>query len=51
MPYKIMMNLIQNGLRSKDDLLSMADVYFAVDRLTQEQYENIVAQIRHREEV
>lgn len=45
MPYKIMINLIQNGLRSKDNLLNMADVYYAAGRLAEEQYMELVAEI------
>lgn len=45
MPYKIMKNLIQNGSRNKDDLLNIADVYYAVNRLTEDQYTEIITQI------
>ena len=40
-----MKNLIQNGSRNKEDLLNMADVYYAVNRLTEDQYTEIVEQI------
>lgn len=45
-----MRKLIADGIKPKDDLLNMADVYFAVGRLTQEQYEDIVAQIKNKQE-
>lgn len=45
MPYKIMKNLIRNGTRSKEELLNMADVYYAAGRLDQEQYIELVAEI------
>lgn len=50
MPYKIMKKLIADGSKPKNDLLNMADVYFAVNRLTQEQYKDIVAQIKNKQE-
>lgn len=45
MPYKIMKTLFQNRARSKEELLNMADVYYAVNRLTEDQYTEIIAQI------
>ncbi len=45
MPYKIMKNLIQNESRSKEELLNMADVYYAVNRLADDQYTEIITQI------
>lgn len=45
MAYKIMKNLIQNSTRSKEELMNIADVYFAVGRLEQEQYMELVAEI------
>lgn len=45
MAYRIMTNLIQNNTKSKTALLNMADVYYAVNRLTQEQYTEIITQI------
>lgn len=44
-----MKNLIQNGTRSKEDLLNMADVYYAVKRLTEEQYTEIIKLINKEE--
>lgn len=45
MAYKCMIKLIAKGERSKDELLNMADVYYAAGRLSDEQYEEIVALI------
>ena len=45
MAYKCMIKLIAKGARSKDELLNMADVYYAAGRLSDEQYEEIVALI------
>lgn len=45
MAYKCMIKLIAKGERSKDALLNMADVYYAAGRLSDEQYEEIVALI------
>lgn len=42
MAYKIMRNLIQNNTKSKDELLDMADVYYAAGRLSAEEYSEIV---------
>ncbi|MCM1218043.1 MAG: hypothetical protein NC548_26455 [Lachnospiraceae bacterium] len=49
MAYKIMKNLVQRGNRTREELLDMADVYFAAGRLTKEQYEEIVRQINEKE--
>lgn len=45
MAYKCMIKLIAKRERSKDELLNMADVYYAAGRLSDEQYEEIVALI------
>ena len=45
MAYKIMKNLIQNGTRTKEELLNMADVYYAAGRMTDAEYSKIIAQI------
>lgn len=45
-----MKNLIHNGVRSKEELLNMADVYYAVNRLTEDQYIEIIAQINIKED-
>lgn len=45
MAYKIMKSLIQNSNKTKDELLNMADVYFAAGRLESEQYTEIVGLI------
>lgn len=42
MAYKIMLNLIAQKRKGKEELLNMADVYYAADRLTGEQYTEIV---------
>ena len=48
MAYKIMKKLIQDGNRSKQELTNKADVFFAVGRLTEEQYMDIIKQIEQR---
>lgn len=45
MAYKCMVKLIAKGARSKEELLNMADVYYASGRLTDEQYTEIIALI------
>ena len=50
MAYKILKRLIVNGQKTKEEILDMADVYYAAGRLSQEQYEDIVAAC-NREEV
>ncbi len=43
MAYKILKSLISNGKKTAEEILDMADVYYAAGRLNQEQYEDIVA--------
>ncbi|MDE7252116.1 MAG: hypothetical protein K2O32_04160 [Acetatifactor sp.] len=43
MAYKILKNLLSNGKKTTDEILTMADVYYAAGRIDQEQYEDIVA--------
>lgn len=45
MAYKIMKKLIADSVKTKDELLDMVDVYYAVGRLTQEEYLDIANQI------
>lgn len=45
--YRILKKLISDGKRSKEDLLTMADVYYAAGRITKEEYENIVNDSSH----
>ena len=45
MAYKIMKNLIQSRVKTKEELLDMADVYYAAGRLTAEEYKEIVDEI------
>ena len=42
MAYRIMRNLIQNNTKIKDELLDMADVYYAAGRLVSDEYSEIV---------
>lgn len=42
MAYRIMKSLVSNGTKTKEELLNMADVYFAAGRLTEDQYAEIV---------
>lgn len=50
MAYKILKSLLSNGKKTAEEILDMADVYYAAGRLNQEQYEDIVASC-NREEV
>lgn len=43
MAYKILKCLISSGKKTTEEILTMADVYYAVGRIDQEQYEDIVA--------
>jgi hypothetical protein len=42
MAYKILKSLITNGKKTNEDILTIADVYYAAGRLTDEQYTEIV---------
>ncbi len=42
MAYKILKNLITTGKKTGEEILAMADVYYAAGRLTDEQYTEIV---------
>ena len=42
MPYRIMQNLIQNSTKTKEELLNMADIYYATGRLSKEQHVEII---------
>lgn len=42
MAYKIMKSLIANSKKTKEELLNMADVYYAAGRLSDEQYTELV---------
>lgn len=50
MAYKIMKSLISNSSKTKEELSTMADVYYGSGRLTEEQYTEIVALIRRGED-
>ena len=45
MAYRLMQQLIELRRRTKEDLLGMADVYYAAGRLTEGQYTELVEQI------
>lgn len=42
MAYKILKQLIQNKQKTNQDLLNMADVYYAAGRLDEEEYKDII---------
>lgn len=42
MAYKLMKRLVALNRKSKDELLNMADVYYAAGRLTDDQYTEII---------
>ena len=45
MVYKLMKRIIENGIKNKNldtvDIQTKLDVYFAYDKITQEQYEEL----------
>lgn len=43
--YKIMKNLIKSGRQSKEQLLEKCDVYFGAGRMSDREYEELVALI------
>lgn len=45
MAYRLMKQLVELGRKTKDELLAMADVYYAAGRLTDGQYTELVEQI------
>ena len=51
MAYKIMKSLIQNSNKTKEELLNMADVYYAAGRLVSEEYTEIVGIINEESEM
>lgn len=51
MAYKIMKNLISNSTRTKEELLSMADVYYAARRLTGDEYTEIAGLIEQMKDI
>lgn len=48
MAYKIMRNLIANSTKTKEELLNMADVYYAAGRMTDEQYTEVVGLVNQK---
>ena len=42
MAYKILKSLLSNGKKTTEEILTMADVYYAAGRLDHEQYKDIV---------
>ena len=50
MAYTIMLRLISLNRKSKEELLNMADVYFAAGRLNADQYTEIVEKVNALEE-
>lgn len=51
MAYKIMNKLILNSNKTNDELLDMADVYYAAGRLTAEEYSEIIGIINQEREL
>lgn len=43
MPYKLCKKMITNGNYTKDDMLNKLYVFFTTNRLTEEQYRELVA--------
>lgn len=50
MAYKIMKSLIQNSAKTNEELMNMADVYYAAGRLTADEYMEIVKYIKTKED-
>lgn len=51
MAYRIMKSLIANSSKSREELFSMADVYYGAGRLTEEQYREIVEMVEKKVQV
>lgn len=45
MPYRILRNFIQNGIKTGDQIAIMADVYYAAGRITADEYADIIDRI------
>lgn len=45
MAYRLMQQLVAQGRRTREQLLEMADVYYAAGRMTSGEYADIVARI------
>lgn len=45
MAYKLMLNLIKNGKKTKERLAKMANVYYAAGQLNDTEYEEVIALI------
>lgn len=41
--YKVIKRIIESGTYDKDDIQKKLDIYLAYNRITQEQYEELVA--------
>lgn len=46
-PYKIMKKKISDGKETKEKLMTMADVYFGVGRLTEEEYQDVISTLNN----
>lgn len=42
MAYRLMKVVIASGKKTKEEMLTMCDVYYGADRLTEEQYTELV---------
>ena len=47
-PYNLMLIVINNNTQTKNQLLKKADVYYANERLNDEEYKNIIAEINKK---
>lgn len=50
MAYRIMTSLIKSGKKPKEELLDMADVFYASGRMNNEEYAAIVDKINGKED-
>lgn len=43
--YKILKKLASDGAKTKEEILTMADVYYGAGRISREEYEDIISRI------
>lgn len=43
--YKILKKLAADGVKTKEEILIMADVYYGVGRISREEYEDIISRM------
>lgn len=48
MAYRIMKTQISRGIKTKDELLNMADVYYGAGRMSDAEYEEVIKLINEK---